>query len=86
MEPNLRENFKKDMDEKKSQLSKAIERIQKRTPLITSQMLMQEGIKPGKSMGDLLKLAEEININEKIEDTEELIKKLKASLLWPKSS
>lgn len=63
-------------------LKKSIERIQKKDPVLKAEDLIQEGISPGKAMGDLLRLAEEISINHQIEDKNTLLKELKSSTLW----
>ncbi len=58
------------------QLKKAIERIQTKRPLISAQDLIQLGIAPGPQMGNLLKKAEDISINENIQDKETLLKRI----------
>lgn len=64
------------------QLKPAIVRIQAQNPVIRADHLMQEGIKPGKKMGALLKEAERISVNRGIEEKEALLKLLKQSPLW----
>ena len=65
---------------KKESLLPYILRIQDKKPLITASDLKQEGFLPGVQMGELLKEAERISINEQIEDKEVLIKRLKDTL------
>ncbi len=67
---------------RQEQLKKHIKRIKTRTPLVTSAILEKEGIAPGKKMGVLLKKAEQIGVNENIEDPSTLIKRLKELSLW----
>jgi poly(A) polymerase len=74
--------FMKRLQEKQKQLEEEINRIQRKCPIVTSHMLMKEGIKPSKKLGSLLELAEKIAINEKIKDPEQIIAQLKQSNLW----
>ena len=64
-------------------LSWAVERIRNKTPLVTSQHLLKEGISPGIIMGALLKEAEKISINHALQDPSAVLAKLKTSSLWP---
>jgi poly(A) polymerase len=64
-------------------LKSYIEKIQKKSPLITSNDLIIEGVMPGQLMGRILKEAEKISVNEKILDKSLLMKRLKASEIWP---
>jgi poly(A) polymerase len=64
-------------------LQPAINRIEQRTPVVTSDDLKKAGIKPGKMMGNLLKEAERISCNEKIYQPGPIIKRLQQSGLWP---
>lgn len=59
-----------------------IERVVQRKPLVTSQMLIEKGVKPGVKMGQLLKLAEGFSINEKLTHAEEAIQRLINSEYW----
>jgi poly(A) polymerase len=61
-------SFHKEHMERQKRLKAAILRIQNKTPVITASYLMRQGIKPGKEMGELLRLAEEIAINQELED------------------
>jgi len=79
-----KEIFLKSHKEKKGHLKEEIRRIQEKDPLVRALHLKEQGIVPGKNMGLLLNLAEKIAINEKINDPDEIIKKLKDTPLWPK--
>lgn len=68
--------------QKQQLLKKAIERIQKKQPLVTSALLKTAGITPGKQMGLLLQEAEKISINQQIEDPKEVMSQLKKTPLW----
>ena len=57
-------------------LEKAIVRIQNKTPFITSEDLRTAGIENGSKMGELLKTGERIAINEGIENSHEILKRL----------
>lgn len=74
--------FLEEHEARRERLKHHIERVQKGRPLITSDMLKKEGIQPGKKMGLLLKKAEQIGINENIEDPVELLNRLKEYSLW----
>jgi poly(A) polymerase len=71
--------------QKQHLLKKAIERIQKKQPLVTANSLKAEGIAPGKQMGLLLQEAEKISINQQMEDPQEIISQLKKMPLWSHS-
>ncbi|VHO05039.1 CCA tRNA nucleotidyltransferase [Candidatus Rhabdochlamydia sp. T3358] len=71
--------------QKQQLLKKAIERIQKKQPLVTSSSLKAAGIVPGKQMGLLLQEAERISINQQIQDSQEIISQLKKMPLWSRS-
>lgn len=60
-----------------------IKRLQSNKPLVTASLLKQEGIKPGKLMGALMKQAESIAINHDLHDSVEILKLLKQDPLWP---
>jgi poly(A) polymerase len=61
-----------------------INRIRQRRPLVSAQMLRDQGIMPGKVMGSLLKEAERISINDNLEDSSQIIHRLKKTSLWPR--
>jgi poly(A) polymerase len=63
-----------------------IERIRRKQPILTAEHLMQEGIPEGKYLGILLKEAENLAIRENIKDPALLLKCLKSSTFWRKSS
>ena len=80
---NKRLELIKEQETLKNKLSSYIQRIRDKTPLVTSTTLVNEGVPPGKGMGDLLKEAEKISINEQIESADEVISILKKTPLWP---
>jgi poly(A) polymerase len=57
-------------------LAHHIDRIKNKKPLVTANHLQKVGITPGKQMGELLKRAERIAINENLEDPAEIIRRL----------
>lgn len=63
-------------------LEQPILRIQTQSPLVRAEHLIAEGISPGKSMGELLREAEKISVNQGIDDRQSIIKILKKSSLW----
>ena len=63
-------------------LSSFIDRVRSRNPVVRSEHLVQEGVKPGKAMGALLKEAERISVNQRIEEAGPIIALLKKSPLW----
>ncbi len=58
------------------ELQEAIQRIQEKNPVVKSSDLIKEGVTPGKRMGELLKEAEKIAINENINEPKEILKRL----------
>jgi poly(A) polymerase len=82
--PHHQKSFRKEHQERQKKLASAILRIQNKTPLITATYLMHQGIKPGKEMGELLKLAEEIAINQALEDPALIFAQLKRHSITPK--
>ena len=60
-----------------------IERIRLQQPVVCAKHLMQQGIKPGKQMGVLLKEAERISVNTGSEQEGHVISLLKQSAVWP---
>jgi poly(A) polymerase len=66
-------------------LHRSLERIHRHDPVVKSQDLIQHNIKPGPTMGRLLKEADRISIDEQIHDAEAIISRLKSLPLWPKS-
>jgi poly(A) polymerase len=63
-------------------LQQAILRIQTQNPIVKAEHLMAEGIAPGKKMGELLREAERISINQGIEERGAILEQLKKSSLW----
>lgn len=72
-----KEKFLKHHQDNIKRLSNFIERIKNKDPIIKACDLIKMGIKPGFHMGELLKKAEKISIEEKIEKKEEILNKLK---------
>lgn len=60
--------FLQEHEQRYKTLKPYVKRIKNQTPLITAEMLKSEGIQPGKTMGLLLKKAEEIAIQIQSED------------------
>lgn len=75
-----RKAFFQDHDDRKITLHSAIFRIQNHQPILNSDYLRKKGISPGPKMGKLLKKAEEIAINERLEDPDRIFSKLKPYL------
>jgi poly(A) polymerase len=63
-------------------LQQPIFRIQSKTPIVRAEHLMAEGVAPGKKMGQLLKEAERLAVNQSIDDRNLVIDLLKKSPLW----
>lgn len=78
-----RRAFLKEYEDRKQKLQDPIIRIQTHHPYLKAQDLIEQNIKPGRTLGKLLKQAEKIAINEGIFDKSTLIKKLKQTDLWP---
>lgn len=74
--PPKRLHFLQEHENRRRVLKKHTERIRGKTPLVTAQHLLNLGIPAGKKMGQLLKQAERIAINEDIHDPELVLKKL----------
>lgn len=64
------------------ELEKYIERVRNKYQIVNSEMLKKEGILPGKQLGLLLKEAQKIEINQKIDDPQQIISLLKKTNLW----
>jgi poly(A) polymerase len=77
-----RAHFFSEHQKRKKLLEKAILRIQAKTPIVRADHLLKEGIPPGKKMGQLLKEAERISVNQGMENHLEIIQLLKNSSLW----
>lgn len=78
----IREAFSKRHLEAQFVLSSHIRRIQEGKPLVTSQLLMGQGIRPGVVLGKLLLEAEGLAIRKNLEDPEEILEKLRGTRLW----
>lgn len=74
--PSEKQTFLANHDKARAKLSPHIERLKKKTPVLSSQFLKDKGIAPGIHMGNLLKKAEELSINESIEDAETLFQRV----------
>ena len=75
--------FLKEHEERANSLKSAIDRIHRRDPVVTSQDLIREGVPPGKTMGQLLSVAEQIAIDEEIANPSLIIARLKQLDIWP---
>lgn len=80
-----RESFLKKYEKTKIELLPFIQRIVEHKPVVTSDHLKALGIPPGKTMGLLLKKAEEIAIEENLAHPAPIIDRLKKLDLWPKT-
>jgi poly(A) polymerase len=83
-EPKKQLAFLHEHEERIEVLSMSIERIRKRDPVVKSDQLLAEGIKPGVVMGQLLKEADRISINEQLHEPSLIIQRLKTLPIWPK--
>lgn len=70
---------------RKMELQPHIERLLKKTPVVTSIDLKKAGIPAGKTLGNLLKVAEEFAINENEGSSAQVLEWLKQSEYWPKT-
>ncbi len=77
-----RGHFLNEHERRKHILSSAITRLQERNPLVRADHLLKEGILPGKKMGQLLKEAERLSVNQAIDDRAQIIELLKKSPFW----
>lgn len=80
LEPLHRADFLQEHEQRKKYLHQSIQRIVKRDPVVKSSDLTQIGIQPGKSMGQLLKQAERIAINEQLNDPILILKRLNLNI------
>lgn len=58
-------------------------RLVEKKPLITAKILQEQGISPGKEMGDLLKEAENLALTYDLHDPTAILELLKKSPIWP---
>jgi poly(A) polymerase len=77
-----RNDFLQEHSDRQHALATAIQRIRTQAPIVRADHLMKEGISPGKKMGELIKEAERISVNEGIDDRSKIIDLLKKSSLW----
>ncbi|CRX37433.1 CCA tRNA nucleotidyltransferase [Estrella lausannensis] len=62
-----------------------IQRLVDKKPIVTGRMLQDEGLKPGKEMGLLIKEAERIAVMVNAKESREVLAQLKKHPLWPKA-
>jgi len=67
---------------RKEHLQNHIQRIQNKDPYLKAEHLIQEGVKPGVKMGELLHEGMRIAVNDDISDPGEILTLLKESPLW----
>lgn len=82
MPSSERDVFLNTISKLKAELKPHIERLSCKQPLITSNMLKEQGIVPGIVMGQLLKEAERLAINEDIHDEQAILARLTQHPLW----
>ncbi|MBX7066507.1 MAG: CCA tRNA nucleotidyltransferase [Parachlamydiales bacterium] len=85
MDERKRTAFLQRHEEEMQVLSHSIERIKAQNPVVKSNDLIAAGIKPGVTMGLLLKEADRIAINEQLYEPDPIIERLKELSIWPKS-
>ncbi len=83
LDEHQRASFLKTHKERKALLHPSILRIQNHDPLVKSDDLLALGVKPSKQMGILLREAEQISINEQLQDKHAVLHKLKQHSAWP---
>ncbi|MCH9633265.1 MAG: CCA-adding enzyme [Chlamydiae bacterium] len=66
-------------------LRSAIERKKTNNPIVSSKFLMDHGVVPGKKLGKLLEKAEEIAIENNLDDPNQILKELHVLKLWGES-
>ncbi len=81
---NSRKDFLLQHEKKQLDLQNYINRIKNKDPIVKSEHLKLHNIKPDKLMGQLLKEAEKISVNQKKIDVHEIIEILKKTKYWPK--
>lgn len=84
LEPRKRSAFLQHHEDEMQRLERSIQRIKTQDPVVKSNDLMTQGIRPGVNMGKLLTEAERIAINEQIHEPAPIIERLKEMPLWPK--
>lgn len=83
LEKSKRASFLQCHEERKAKLREAIERIERRDPVVKASDLQKAGVEPGIAMGRLLKAAEQISCNEQLYDPAPIIERLRKTPLWP---
>jgi len=87
MEKTLPEEERSGFFEEKAQirnrLQRHVQRIIERRPVVTGKLLKEEGIDSGMHLGRLLEEAERIAIEEDLEESGEVLQRLKESPIWP---
>ncbi len=69
-------------NKRRQALTKHVERIQMKKPLVSASLLQEAGVPIGKEMGFLLKEAERLTITHDLDDPNAALEKLKESPLW----
>lgn len=77
-----RDLFLQQHTQRLEQLDFHVQSLKKGKPLVSAALLQQQGIKPGKHMGLLMKEAERLAINENWQDPAPVLAKLVAMPLW----
>lgn len=75
--PPARIKFHEEHERQKQKLAVHIKRVEERRPLVTAAHLQKEGISPGPRMGELLRAAERIAIEQDLHNADEVISRLK---------
>lgn len=76
LSPVSREKFHMEHEQKRKELALHIERVAEKKPLVRADDLQKLGIAPGPQMGQLLREAEKIAIDEDLQTTQEVIARL----------
>ncbi len=84
LDPRKQSAFFKEHEERLLFLERSIQRIRRHDPVVKSGDLMKEGIEPGKTMGLLLGEADDISINEQLDEPSPIIERLKQLPIWPR--
>lgn len=74
--------FSDRFDQRYQQLKEHVQRIKTGRPLVSAALLQEQGIKPGKLMGVLLKEAERLAINQDLNESGAVLKKLSQLPIW----
>jgi len=77
-----KEPFMHTHQQRRASLAHAIRRLQAKDPLVRSEDLVKEGVRPGRQMGLLLREAERLAVNAFLETKEEVLRRLRESSLW----